>query len=202
MKRTSTNWFSSVCRVSLLTLLLLSACKPEEYKKPSVTGYYRMESLVTNREVDLNNDGITSSNVMEEVSQSFYLVQYNFSSRASYLEIRPTRLNDTRIQHMYVPFPHPRLKLEDTDSPNGRVAYLRNDLNGIGYDYSYDERSKIIRLDRSNVDANNEEVMGQLIDIKVIEKDPLELLVSKNYYDFSTASWVRLQLTARYTKVE
>lgn len=186
-----------------LAMLLATACKDElDDKVPSIAGYYRIESLDADRQVDLNNDGNVSTNVMEEISQSNINVQYNFNSPDSYLEITPTKYNNTFNQYLYIPFPDPRLTFEYTDSPNGAVTFLRNDLNGIGYRYSYDEKNKVIYLDRTDVEQRNEEFWGKLVDIKLIEKGRLELLVSKNYYDFRTASWIRLQLIGIYARVE
>ena len=59
-----------------------------------------------------------------------------------------------------------------------------------------------VTLDRTNVEEESEELWGKLEDIKLIEKDTLELLISKNYYDFSTASWIKLQMIGIYARVE
>ncbi|WP_162054399.1 hypothetical protein [Pontibacter pamirensis] len=176
-----------------LAMLLATACKKDE-KMPSIAGYYRMESLEADRQVDLNNDGNVSTNAMEQISQSTINTQYNFNHPHSYLEIRPMRHNTQRLS---VPFPDPRMTWD-----NGAVTYLRNGLNGIGYGYSYDEKNKVVHLDRTNVEQQNEELWGKLEDIKVVEKDTLELLVSKNYYDFRTASWIKLQLVGIYARVK
>ena len=182
----------------LLAMLIVTACKDDlAYKVPSIAGYYKVESLVADIEVDLNNDGIISTNAMEEIRQA----HYNFSNPDTYLEIRPTKYNNTPYQHMYIPFPNPRLTFEYTNSPNGAVNFLRNELNGIGYGYEYKENDKVIHLNRTNVKEENENLWGKLVDIKVIGKDRLELLVSKNYYDFKTARWVRLQLIGTYVRV-
>ncbi|MFT2008732.1 hypothetical protein ACMA1I_08670 [Pontibacter sp. 13R65] len=205
MKRIKTFPYLLLQVISLFFLIMLlpTACKETENNKaPSIAGYYKIESLYADRQVDLNNDGNVSTDVMEEVSRNRFNRQYNFDSPSAYMEIRPTKHNHTTHQYLYVPFPDPRLTFEYTDSPNGAVTYLRNELNGIGYKYSYDEKNKLIYIDRTDVEEKNEEFWGQLVDMKVIEKDRLELLVSKNYYDFVTASWIRLQLTAIYVRVE
>ena len=182
----------------LLAVLIVTACKDDlAYKAPSIAGYYKVESMVSDIEVDLDNDGIVSTNVMREISQ----VDYNFSN-PPYLEIRPTKYNDTRRQHIYIPFPDPRLTFAFPSSPNGLVTFLRNELNGRGYGYEYDENTKVIHIDRTNLKEEEEDLQGKLIDIKVIGKDRLELLVSDNQYDFRTARWVRLQLICTYAKVD
>ncbi|WP_162055368.1 hypothetical protein [Pontibacter pamirensis] len=184
-----------------LAMLLATACKKDE-KRPSVGGCYKVESLVTDRLVDLNNDGEVSTNVMEEISQSnLNPYGFGFNYPHSYLEIRPTKYHDNTFHHLYIPFPDSHLTFDYKDSPNGVVYFSRN-LNGVGYGYSYDEKNKLIHLDRTNVEEKNEELWGKLEDIKLIEKDTLELLISKNYYDFSTANWTKLQLIGIYARVE
>jgi hypothetical protein len=116
------------------------------------------------------------------------------------MEIRPTKYNDTHAQYIYIPFPHPHLTFEYTNSPNGSVTYGRNFINGIGYRYDYNHKQNIIHIDRTNV--KEEEFWGKLMDIEALENSKLKVILSKNYYDFATARWVRLTLTGIYTRVE
>ncbi|MEK6482602.1 hypothetical protein WJR50_34060 [Catalinimonas sp. 4WD22] len=184
------------------TLIFVASCDDEfENKVPSIAGYYRVESLIADKEVDLNNDGILSTNLMEQISQSNFYGQYIFDKHHSYLEIRPTKYNDNPYQHISIPFPDPHFSTY-TNSPNGAVIYLRNGLNGVGYEYTYNAKTKTVHIDRTKVDQNTEEKWGGLVEIHQIEDDKLELLVSKNYYDFSTASWLRLQITGIYSKID
>jgi hypothetical protein len=180
---------------------LFYSCQKEPPKRPEIAGYYQMESLQTDLAVDLDNDGISSMDAMAQISQVNFISQYNFKAPNTYMEIRPTENQTVYLQHLYVPFPHPRITFEYTNSPNGRVSYLSNGLNAFGYGYRYDRKTKAIHLDRSQVQECNEKQWGKLVDIKVLDQDRLQLLVSKDYYDFSQAGWIRLQLTAVYRKV-
>jgi hypothetical protein len=159
-----------------------------------------MESLQTELAVDLNNDGVSSTDAMGEISQFDYIKQYNFYSSETYLEIWPTKQN-SQLQLLYVPFPNPRVFFDYPDKLSTRVVYQRNYLNAIGYMCTYDEKNKTIHLDRTTVKEEAEQEWGKVVDIKVLDKDRLQLLLSKNYYDFKQRSWIRLQLTAIYKRV-
>ncbi len=195
-------FFSLTPLLLSFALVFMVACEDESSKIPSIAGYYRVESLKTDQQVDLNNDGIASEDLMVQISESNFITQYLFDWPDSYLEIRPTKYNDNFTQLMLIPFPNPVVTFTNSNSSNGAVSYFNNNLNGVGYEYSYNEETKIIHLDRTEVDQNTEEEWGKLVEAKQIEKDKLELLVSKNYYDFKTASWLKLQITGVYVKVD
>ena len=198
------NLFSSLTLLLLsFTLFFVMACEDESNNKiPSIAGYYQVESLRTDQQVDLNNDGIASEDLMVQISESNFITQHVFDGPDSYLEIRPTKHNDNFNQLMFIPFPNPVVTFTNSNSSNGAVSYLNNYLNGVGYEYSYNEETKVIYLDRTKVDQDTEEQWGKLVEAKQIEKDKLELLVSKNYYDFKTAKWLKLQITGIYVKVD
>jgi hypothetical protein len=189
--------------IRMLGFLLFCSCQHEEpYRVPEIAGYYQMESLQTEFAVDLNNDGVSSTDALSQIKQADYIrVSNGYAGSVFYMEIRPTKHQNTQIQHLYVPFPDPRLIFDYPDSLKGRVVYLMNDLNLYGYGYSYDEKSKTIHLDEKTINEENEQVWGKLVDIKVVDKERLQLEVSKNYYDFKQKGWIRLQLTAIYNKV-
>jgi hypothetical protein len=188
--------------IGLLVVILFCSCEEKNvYKAPEIAGYYEMKSLRSDLAVDLDNDGVVSTDAMAEISRVTFIRQYNFSAPYAFLQIRPTKEQDVRTQHLYVPFPHPHVTFENTDSPNGRVGYTNNDLAAFGYGYAYGEKNKTVQLDRANVRDEDEEVWGKLVGIQVLDRDKLQLTVSKDYYDFKQARWVRLQLIGVYTKV-
>jgi hypothetical protein len=185
----------------MLVIFLFCSCQKEEhYRVPEIAGNYQMKSLQTEYAVDINNDGHSSTDAMAQISQVDYITQYDFNSSGTYLEILPTNHN-SRYQHIYIPFPTQRVFFDSPDKLSARVVYQMNYLNGIGYGYSYDEKNKTIHLDRTTVKEETEQEWGKLVDIRVLDKDRLQLLVNKDYYDFKQKSWIRLQFTALYKKV-
>ncbi|MGB3778011.1 MAG: hypothetical protein WA960_06605 [Tunicatimonas sp.] len=136
-------FFSLTPLLLSFALVFMVACEDESSKIPSIAGYYRVESLKTDQQVDLNNDGIASEDLMVQISESNFITQYLFDWPDSYLEIRPTKYNDNFTQLMLIPFPNPVVTFTNSNSSNGAVSYLNNNLNGVGYEYSYNEETKI-----------------------------------------------------------
>ncbi|WP_205500372.1 hypothetical protein [Rufibacter psychrotolerans] len=199
MKRTYGPYLSLLSlALALGTLLCLPSCSADdeaENRIPSIAGYYRFVSITSSAAVDLNQDGVLSTNLLAEIEG------YDFTYPEANLELRPTRHNTTNHKRIDIFFPHPNLVLDITTGQEV-MLYTKNALNGTGYTYSYDEKTSAIDIIRTANHPETEQEWGRLNRLTVSGTNQLEASISKRYYDFHTQSWLPLNITAVYEKVE
>ncbi len=182
--------------MALLISFILSACNKEEIENiPSIAGFYAIESLRSDIEVALGNNRIVSHNLVEQIE--------GFSFESNFLEIRPNSTNDKNYNYklISIPVPHPHVYFEYPYPPDGHVLYTSNSLNGIGYTYEFNETTKVITLIRTANHHETEKEWGRLEEINLVDANTLRLIIEKKYYDFKSAAWKTLRLTALYRKI-
>ena len=179
-------------------LLLVCSCDQDKYVFwiPSVTGHYQLISARTDQEIDLNNDGQISNDLAAEIDE------FDFQFIKSYMEIRPMKHNNSGFKFIEIPFPHPNYLFGFPEDPNGYIMYTKNSIGGTGYQYDFDEKTKIITLKRDDSHIEEEATWGRLAEIKVKDDNLLELEITKDYYDFYTTQMQTLKITALYERAE
>ena len=178
----------------LLTLMFLSCSNDdsidEVYKQ--YTGNYKIISFKSNVAVDLNDDNIASKELTEEIN-SFDLND---------LEIRPHEYQSNPVKSISFFFPKTWITFQYPNAPEGSVEFI-----GYGFlttyeyvnnsfslkDNSYIEESYIdnIKSDK-NVAINS--------DLNVIDRNHLNISISKEYYDFNSNDWIMLDIEVIYEK--
>jgi hypothetical protein len=182
--------------IPLSFFVILNSCNKEEiHVNPSIGGFYRIDSLTSDIEVAIGNNRIVSNDLMEQI-ESFDFV-------TNVLEIRPNSTNYRGYNHklITIPIPTPHVEFDSTPQPGGYVIYTSNSLNGNGYTFEFNESTKVITLTRPDNHQETEEKWGRLEDINVIDTETLRLRILKRYYDFKSAEWKALNLTAIYKKI-
>lgn len=179
-------------------LIFIFSCDNDDHltRLPSIAGNYRLLSARTDQGVDLNNDGLVSNDLVTEIDE------FDFQFIKSYLEVRPRKHNNTSFKFISIPFPHPNFLFGFPEDPNGFMVYTTNFINGTGYRYDYNEKTKIISLEREDNAAATEATWGRLEEIKVKQANILELEITKSYYDFHTAQLLTIKITALYENTE
>ncbi|WP_207434047.1 hypothetical protein [Sabulibacter ruber] len=183
--------------LALFALLAFPSCSDDDAEDqiPSIAGFYQFVSIESATAVDLNQDGVASTNLLAEIED------YNFSYPEANLELRPTKYNNTHYKLIDIFFPHPNLVLDITTGQEV-MMYTKNALNGTGYTYNYNERTSAVEIIRSANHQETEQEWGRLNSLTVVRSNQLEANISKKYYDFQTQNWVTLNITAVYEKVE
>jgi len=158
-----------------------------------VTGFYKVISFESNKMVDLNGDGVLSTELLDEIN----IFQYQ---QQGYLEIRPTYNNRN---FLWFTIPHTNLTIENTSDPNGYVIFTRSgfstwyDLVGDSInleDYSYEYDSWV-----DNVKTVREVFLDPSMEI--IDESHLSLKLTKEYYDFNINDWTPLEINIIYEKI-
>lgn len=153
-------------------------------------GSYNIISMISDISVDLNNDGITSTDLLTEVDPAV------FNSTIPELEIKPVLYNNQLEEMMSFYLPHSNISAITPSNPSG-VKFTRS---GIGYLYDFDTDTQTISV--QNGDQNNQNgIIGHMENIQVIENNKLKAVFTKSYYDFFINDWTLLTITCIYTKI-
>lgn len=151
-------------------------------------GSYTIISMESDIIVDLNNDGITSFDLLTEIDPSV------FSTALPELEIKPVVINNKLENMMSFYLPHPTLTGGTSTTPEG-VKFTKR---GLGYIYEFDDATQTIHLE-NNVDEPA--VNGRMENIQILGNNKLQAVFIKSYFDFSTTSWKLLTITCVYKKI-
>ncbi|MGF1636852.1 MAG: hypothetical protein ACFCUU_07245 [Cyclobacteriaceae bacterium] len=181
--------------LTIFTSFTLCACNQDTAdNRPSIAGLYTIESLVSEVEVAIGNNRITSRDLMEQIE--------GFSYKTSFLVIRPNFTTDKNDNYklITIPIPHPNITIHEPNSTDSFVIFTNNSLNGIGYTYEFNESTKTITLIRPANHQETEKEWGRLEEIHVVDDNTLKSIVTKKYYDFNSAEWKDLNITAIFKK--
>lgn len=181
----------TLLRLFLATLFLtgFTSCSKDdgaEENSPELAGEYTIVSMTSNIPVDLNNDGIASTNLMDELGEAIA------NTNNPDLEIKPVLLDNKLVQVISFYLPHPTIDLSQPDMPT--VEYS---VNGMGYQYQYDKRTNEIKVEGAGV-SGPVPPPGRLETIEVTAEGALDAVITKYYYDFATDSWIQLTITCEY----
>lgn len=156
----------------------------------SLGGSYNITSIESNIYVDLNNDGITSTDLFNEIDPSY------FDSANPELIIKPVLYNNQLKEMMSFYLPHSTVTVPSQNNP-GSVKFSRN---GVGYIYQFDKNTQAISIEDSGT-ATDPSVYGHMENITVLGPNMLQAVFTKYFYDFSTTQWQILTITCIYTKL-
>ncbi len=184
----------------LLLIFLLASCtkgnesaiENQELKK--YTGFYEIVSFKSDIAVDLNNDGVSSEELLGEIDY------FNFQD----LEISPR--NDTERPTKLASFFLPKtvLTLDCPGNAEGHATFIKY---GFVTSYTLEEgRIKLTEntyLEETYLDnVKQERVVTIGNDITLVDAQHLKATVAKEYYDFKDKRWKLLHIDVLYEKRE
>ena len=156
----------------------------------SLAGVYKLISMSSDIEVDMNNDGITSTDLFMEIDAAFF-------DSSSELEIKPVIYNNNVEEIMSFYLPHSNVVVSTPGKP-GSVSFTKS---GLGYVFDFNKTTQVITLE--NNDKNQDPaIYGEMKDIRLLSPGKLQATFSKYFYDFAAAKWQMLTLTCVYIKIK
>ena len=169
-----------------IMLIALSSCTQHdaEIEESLITGFYKIETISSNKLVDLNGDSQKSYDLKSEINDYFNDLAYD-------LEIRPNYTNDTKTKLISLYFPEPYLTYEYPSHPNGFVEYGKS---GVGFTYEFKDNQFLL-------DGSNKEFVT-IEKIERLQNGTIKSIISKDYYDFSIENWTNLKIEIVYSKME
>jgi hypothetical protein len=189
--------------IILTSASLLTGCfndKNDSFETP-ISGYYKITSFESTTEVDMNNDGIRSKDLYEEVSSlhktpdNQQVSLYDFQSRPNYMEVRPLvdQTNNAKLISLNVP----EQRIDDLTS--GQLYpgdYLHSFIN---YSYELNDRSNKIELINNNKEYLE---MGALNNFELQKNGSLKLEMTKELFAFVGSKWIQAEVTIIYQKAD
>jgi hypothetical protein len=177
----------------LIIIFQFISCSNEEIQNSEIDfdGYYKIESISSIKSVDLNNDDISSFNLLEEIPNYFENYSYDLVIR------KLEKTNPFELSFgFYLPVPN-----EYIDKSFGTIDYNRYAFFESITPY---ENVKLInhRLEFKLINHNME--TGSVISINELKKMTNNKIYSKfiqKFYDFKNRSWKDLEIEIIYTKV-
>jgi hypothetical protein len=154
-------------------------------------GKYNIISMVSDISVDLNNDGVSSTNLFTEIDPAV------FSTEIPELEIKPVVINNQLENMMSFYLPHSNVTATTPNTP-GSVKFTKT---GLGYIYEFDDSTQIISVEDNTPTGGQPGVYGHMETIQVVGTNQLKAVFTKYYYDFSVPGWKLLTITCTYIKI-
>lgn len=168
-----------------IILIIFSSCNlnDQEIEEKLFNGFYKIESISSQKLVDLNGDLQKSYDLKVEINDYFNEFDHD-------LEIRPNYSNDNESNLISLYFPEPYLSFEYPSHPKGFVEYAKN---GVGFNYEFKDNQFLL------TDTSNEFVT--IDEIELLEYGKIKSIISKDYYDFALQDWTNLKIEIIYSKM-
>jgi len=190
----------------LLSFLVVSmaACTSDDSKdvQDDFAGFYKITSIESETAVDLNNDGIESTNILLELTSPHTTMNglvdgfYNPESPQNLAEAKTS--NEVNYSHMNFNFPEQNISYLNFDMELNIPILLDYSTSMNTYGYFIQENRQIDFYD-FNPTFNSQfvQIMGFTRD----DENNFTLNLKKRMFNFYTKEWILLNLTADYSKV-
>ena len=183
--------------MALLLSTILMCCSDDDSMDNNFaqyTGNYDLVSFRSDMAVNLNGDGTITKELLDEITTLGDLD----------LEIRPTLSQTNQVKLISFFFPSSRVSFQYPGILEGSVEFFDY---GFGTTYEFlDKNFHLMRYSYSEdlfVD-NVQEKRSVFLDshLSVKKNDQLGISISKEYYDFNTREWIRLNISVTYGKID
>ncbi|MFT6205034.1 MAG: hypothetical protein ACI9V1_001378 [Spirosomataceae bacterium] len=188
--------------IAIILTLLFAGCEVEEADgvNREFNGFYKVDSIVSNVAIDVNNDGIASKDFLSEILSEHTLVPTGqkvnmvFNDFGRYAEVRPTYGQINSARTISLNFPVQRFAGIENVIPSG-LDYQKG-LNFMSYNYINDKDIEVISTE--NTTAKD----GKILNLKLSDQEGFTVQIAIDIYDFKTASFKTTTLSAIYKKIE
>ena len=188
-----------------LAALALSSCQNDDNNTiyNDFGGMYKITSMQSENPLDLNNDGIQSFDLYEEIAAPVYSSKntsdqeaipfYHFDEWSNYAEVRPAFHDQSDYPLLLLKLPLQEISNEGSDTPF--LTFYGHDLS----DYEY------TRTDNSRVDLKlvtpSAVRLGVVERLERMDKDNFVVSMTARFFDFSTRKWIYTPITVTYKRV-
>lgn len=195
--------------ITLLSIFTISCNKDNEIDVNDFKGFYRIESISSSLNIDLNNDGIKTHDYLQEIKSEFTIYNneiikqgyhYDNSSIANYAEARPTKYNTNKAQLLDLQFPFQTIDSIDTGDANYVITYIFQEKMYTGFTYKLINDNVELESDSFNYFAEYYNINN--FEINRINTDEFEVNFDYKVYDFSVNKLVETILKTKYKKIE
>lgn len=166
----------------------------------SFSGYYKIASIESSIPVDMNNDGIKTNNILNEISgfhffsEETVLRMYTPDTYKSLAVIRPLAYQTNNALLIDFNYPCQNILYEDEDVPR------LHSYSGQFRNYSYKLKAdNVIEVIDNNPEYNAK--YGKINSAVRLEDESFRIDLTVKLYDFKDKVWVETKEIVKYVKV-
>jgi len=197
--------------ISLLSLIILSlfvvSCTSDDndIEVNDFKGYYKIKSISSSLPVDLNNDGLQTTDYLQEI-KSIYIsyngkeIDYRYDNevRPNFAEARPTKNQTNNTPFLDIQFPTQRI--DSIFQGNDNFAILNMEYTTMHTALIYKLTNNDIAIETDPFDEFEYYGIKNFV-ITRINKAEFEISFDFKVYDFTESKWIETNLSSQYTKV-
>lgn len=202
-------FYVSLLMMALFTAGFSSCNSDNDYKEETgnndFAGYYKITALNTNISVDLNNDGVQSKDLYDEMIQPYHLVNladsnytpismYQFNQITSYAEVRPTECNTVSAKLLLLNLPVQSITYLYNQDQKPYLGMYKQDLSY--YRYELDKNNDVVLVNKY---GDTPEVQSVKIERK--NQDCFVVTYNAKIFDFVSKAWKQVPVKATYERV-
>lgn len=188
--------------ILIFSLLLLIGCKKDSIIsiQDSFPGYYKAIKITSTIPVDLNNDGLKSTNIYMEISKPFIgpnnqaISLYNFASSSNYMEVRPLSYHQNSGKLIAFNFPHQDISYLSNGIPF--LMWYTNEFIAFSYEF---KNNHSITVTSTNPEYTNR--IGEIDSLILKENGVVLVSLKENVFDFVDRAWQKIDITVEYSKI-
>ena len=182
----------------LFIITFISCNKSDDSPVSEFAGNYKIVSIISEKAVDMNNDGIVSNDVYLEIISPYYLneseiLKHCYSFDFYYAEMRPLKYHTNNAQ--FANFNIPCQYIEYTSDGSPFLAFYLQEF--IAYTYELTDGDEVILTPNNDHDDQ----FGCINFMKRTGKDTFVLNMNMNLFDFKTEKWIDAPIQIVYKKI-
>ncbi len=191
--------FFELFSVQTMCLIVFCSCNDKQEDEVSTNdfaGSYKITSLKAEISVDLNNDGLQSSDLYDEMTEPYRLVNprdpdytplpmYDFNQISSYAKVPSMESASNKSLSLNLPFQY---------ITYSNLSMYAHDLSF--YFYDLDENDNVVLKGKL---GDTPEV--QVTRLERLDKDHFKVIYNAKIYDFVSKEWKETSVNALYERI-
>ncbi|MFH6971591.1 hypothetical protein [Flavobacterium petrolei] len=191
----------------VLTVLSFSCSKNEdEIELNDFKGFYQISSITSNVKIDLNNDGLKTTDYLQEIKSNYIsyngeIINYGYNNELNYnfAEAQPSEYNvNKNTQFLDIKFPIQRI--DSVFQGNDNFVKMNMEYSKIGSSFIYKLSNNNVKIESDPFNQFEYYNINNFV-INRINKEKFEIFFDFKVYDFTENKWIETKLTAKYIKI-
>lgn len=187
----------------LLLILLVLSCdsRNDALGVNDFGGYYEITWISSTKAVDLNNDGLESTNILAELENSKLIaneeVHSFYNPALHYAEIRPLYYHTNNAQLISFGYPYQVIGYIDEEKTKPYLISYKKEFLNFSYEFITNDNIQVI----DNA-PDYHSPMGKIHSLTRLDASSFILEMAICLFDFKEKDWVETNVTVTYSKVK
>lgn len=195
--------------LTLVSTILFVACNKEEEATDNnnFKGIYKITAISSSVAVDINNDGLTSNNFLEEIStpyinddgtESAHL--YDSNDRTNYADVKPLYCGCKNRTFINLRFPIQ--EIDSTLVSNNTYTYKTVEYKRMNTDIKYAIAGDQVTIDQASLGDWMGTYAFSNFAFNCVNRNVFEVSFDYKVLDYAQNQWVQTNLKTTYQRVE